>query len=40
MKKILLFSALLIVACGSDDTGNSSNNSDGVDYFLRLNLVA
>ena len=36
MKKLLLFSALLIVACGSDDTGNSSNNSDGVDYFFEV----
>jgi len=33
---IYLFLALLIVACSSDDSGNSSNNSDGVDYFFEV----
>ena len=35
-KLIYLFLALLIVACSSDDSGNSSNNSDGVDYFFEV----
>ena len=36
MKKgIYIFLTVLIVACGnSDDSGNSSNNLDGVDYFF------
>tara|TARA_B110000211_G_scaffold61191_1_gene69109 strand:- start:5466 stop:6083 length:618 start_codon:yes stop_codon:yes gene_type:complete len=38
MKKgIYLFLTVLIVACGnSDDSGNSSNNLDGVDYFFEV----
>ena len=35
MKKLLLLSALFIFACSSDDS-NSSNNSDGIDYFFEI----
>ena len=40
MKKgIYIFLTVLIVACGnSDDSGNSSNNLDGVDYFFEVEL--
>ena len=39
MKKLLyLFLTVLIVACGSDDSGDSSSNSDGVDYFFEVEL--
>ena len=43
MKRLLcLFLTVLIVACtgGSDDSGNSSNNSDGVDYFFEVEFGA
>jgi hypothetical protein len=35
MKKLLLLSALFIFGCSSDDS-NSSNNSDGIDYFFEI----
>jgi hypothetical protein len=39
MKKLLyLFLTVLIVACGSDDSGDSSSNSDGIDYFFEVEL--
>jgi hypothetical protein len=41
MKKLIyLFLTILIVACSgdSDDSGNSSNNLDGVDYFFEVEL--
>ena len=39
MKKLLyIFLTVLIVACGSDDSGDSSSNSDGIDYFFEVEL--
>jgi hypothetical protein len=35
---IYLFLTVLIVACGSDDSGDSSSNSDGIDYFFEVEL--
>jgi hypothetical protein len=37
-KLIYLFLTVLIVACSGDDSGNSSNNLDGVDYFFEVEL--